>query len=63
METWENDEDVLIEKGTTFQTFLKAFYEAPAWSKEEIQRIEFWMREYGIVKKGSARRIYIKKTG
>lgn len=36
MELWENNEDVLLEKGLSIGTHLKAFYGAPIFTQSEL---------------------------
>jgi len=37
MELWENNNDVILEKGLTLKTYLKAFHGAPVFTENELK--------------------------
>jgi hypothetical protein len=37
MELWENNNDVVLEKGLTLTTYLKAFHGAPVFTENELK--------------------------
>lgn len=49
MTTWWKNQDILIRKGTKVNTFLKAFYNAPAWTRQEIDNVIDSMAVMGMV--------------
>jgi hypothetical protein len=47
MTTWVNSEDIVIAKGA-YDTFLKAFQNAPAWTLKELNVFKICLEERGF---------------
>ena len=52
MSLWRNNEDVLIYKNEIIHPFLKAFYEAPSYTQEELKIWEIGFSKIGLIVKG-----------
>lgn len=52
MTEWNNNSDIIFEKDTRFDTFLKSFYGAPLFTLEELKIFEYCFKQVGIIKVG-----------
>lgn len=52
MNEWTNNNDIVIYKGKTIQSFLKAFYDAPSYTTEELEIWEIGLAKIGLIVKG-----------
>lgn len=52
MTEWSNNEDIVLDKGKTIHPFLKAFYDAPSYTKEELEIWEIGLAKIGLIVKG-----------
>lgn len=52
MSSWRNNEDVVIYKNEIIHPFLKAFYEAPSYTQDELKIWESGFSQIGLIVKG-----------
>ncbi len=59
---WSGEAEVktLYPKGTQIQTFLKAFYEVPAWTRAELRIFEACFNEIGLKRVGAYPKLSLK---
>jgi hypothetical protein len=49
MEVWENNDDVVLEKGLTIETYLKAFHGAPVFTEDELKIFGECSEKIGLI--------------
>tara|TARA_B100000900_G_C20405893_1_gene644751 strand:- start:51 stop:545 length:495 start_codon:yes stop_codon:yes gene_type:complete len=52
LQDWSGNSDIVFEKNTKFETFLKSFNGAPVFTEEELKIWEDSFKEIGIIKVG-----------
>jgi hypothetical protein len=52
MDEWRSNNDIIIYKGKVIDPFLKAFYDAPSYTHQELEIWEIGLEQIGLIVKG-----------
>jgi len=53
IESWRDDEAIILPKGNTIHTYLKSFHGAPLWTLDELKLWESSFNEIGLQRVGN----------